>query len=784
MAQLNMSLLSQVQYDEALNDVWGWVAPDGTEYALVGVRNGISIVSLADPRRATEVAFVPGQNSRWRDIKTWGNFAYAVADQRGTTDGLFVIDLSNLPESASYTQWKPALDSLGTLEKCHNLYIDEHGFCYLAGCNVNDGGVIFLDVKSTPGNPVYVGKGPSTYSHDVFVRDNRMYSSEIHDDRLGIYEVTDKSEPVLLATQVTPEEFTHNAWLSDDSKVVFTTDEVRNAPVTAYDISDLDDIEELDQYRPAATLGMDVVPHNVHVWKNWLVISYYTDGGIIVDATKPDNLVEVGNFDTFLGGNGGFNGAWGLYPFFESEKVLVSDISNGLYVLQANYVRACYLEGKVTDINTGQQLNGVKVEILSDQVNVDFSNPAGNYKTGQEKAGRFNVRFFKEGYKRKVVEVELNSGETSILNVKLEPENVFRIGGRTVDIIEGTAAPNAFIRVFNDYYTYQTRSDANGDFSLEGVYEDNYSIEVGAWGFQYKIFENILIDDFAGITLGLEGKIYRDDFYFDFDWINTADETVSAGFWDLGEPYGTTFFGEQANPGLDIQEDWGDRCYVTGNIPLQSNQAAAGDLDNGKVTLISPKMDLQNFEDPFLTFYYWFYNAGGEDTPDDAIDVFLANGNDTVLITSITESQSAWQKAEFHLGGDISLTNNMTIIFETSDLEETSHIVEAGIDGFLLTDGEPLLTNTEEEIPQDLVLNAFPNPHKGHYTVRYSLDRPFQEAFINIFNILGQLTVSTPISNPQGQIDVNQLSDASGISIVQLWVDGEIVGYQKVVKTD
>ena len=69
-AQLNMSLLSQVQYNESLNDVWGWAAPDGTEYAIVGLRNGVSIVSLEDPENAVEVAYVPGPSSTWRDIKT------------------------------------------------------------------------------------------------------------------------------------------------------------------------------------------------------------------------------------------------------------------------------------------------------------------------------------------------------------------------------------------------------------------------------------------------------------------------------------------------------------------------------------------------------------------------------------------------------------------------------------------------------------------------------------------------------------------------------------------
>jgi hypothetical protein len=64
---------------------------------------------------------------------------------------------------------------------------------------------------------------------------------------------------------------------------------------------------------------------------------------------NPDNLVEVGNFDSFLGQDGGFPGVWGTYPFLPSGKILASDRNNGLFVFIPNYVRACYLEGSVVD---------------------------------------------------------------------------------------------------------------------------------------------------------------------------------------------------------------------------------------------------------------------------------------------------------------------------------------------------------------------------------------------------------------------------------------------------
>jgi choice-of-anchor B domain-containing protein len=358
-AQLNVDLISKLEYPVEANDIWGWVDPDdSTEYALVGLQNGVSIVSLADPASPQEVANIPGQNSTWRDLKTWGNFAYVTTDQPGTTDGLLVIDLSTLPDSVTYENLTE-FPGLGSLFTCHNLYIDENGICYLAGCEQNGGGMLLFDVATDPGNPIYLGASLPVYAHDVYVRDGLMYASEIYAGDISIYDFSDLDNIELLGSRPTEFTFTHNAWLSDDGNTIFTTDERANAPVGAYDVSDPTDIVELDQFRPSATLGAGVIPHNVHVFNDYLVISHYTDGLVIADAARPGNLIEVGVYDTWPGPDGGFNGAWGAYPFLPSGLILVSDIQRGLFVLDPDYNRGCYLEGVVRDVENASPLNGV-----------------------------------------------------------------------------------------------------------------------------------------------------------------------------------------------------------------------------------------------------------------------------------------------------------------------------------------------------------------------------------------------------------------------------------------
>ena len=92
----NMTLLGKLDYDSGLNDVWGYVDSIGNEYAIVGVVNGTSIVDVTDPSNLVEKAFIPGPTSVWRDMKTFGHYAYVVHDSfsNGESQGLLIIDLS------------------------------------------------------------------------------------------------------------------------------------------------------------------------------------------------------------------------------------------------------------------------------------------------------------------------------------------------------------------------------------------------------------------------------------------------------------------------------------------------------------------------------------------------------------------------------------------------------------------------------------------------------------------------------------------------------------------
>ncbi|MEL6846354.1 MAG: choice-of-anchor B family protein, partial [Bacteroidota bacterium] len=328
-------------------------------------------------------------------MKTFGDYAYVVAD-RGD-EGLTVVDLSTLPDSVTFThnQYEvPGFDR--PFIRAHNIYIDvPSGRAFVSGGdrNVNDGGILIFDLEADPANPPLIGVGPENYSHDVYVLDSLMYCSEIFDGELAIYNISDLDNITTEGTALTPFTFTHNAWTTADGQTIFTTDEEANAPVAAYDISDPSDITLVDEFRPLATINQGVIPHNVHVQDEYLIISYYTDGVVFVDASVPDNMIEIGQYDTWDGPNGGFNGCWGAYPFLPSGLVLGSDRQTGLYVIDAVYQRAARLAGTIVDRELRTPLNNVQVDIQATQLNAGSTDPLGRYKTGLAEGATSDVTF-------------------------------------------------------------------------------------------------------------------------------------------------------------------------------------------------------------------------------------------------------------------------------------------------------------------------------------------------------------------------------------------------------
>ncbi|MEM1044043.1 MAG: choice-of-anchor B family protein [Bacteroidota bacterium] len=320
------------QQGNGTSDVWGYVAPDGAEYAIVGVLSGTAIVSVPDLEVLHTIPGPTGGDFYYhRDMVVYGDVLYVVAEMRGTNEGLQVIDLSGLPESAPLVRTVTTASNV----RSHNLDVDAAtGYAYVLSQNYRS--VRVLDLAD-PLDPQEVGNVALPEGHDMHARGDTLYVAEgrYSDGGLvgsfSIWDMADKQAPALLARVVIPNAgYVHNIWPSDDGRYVVTTEETSGKTVKVWDISDLDDVELVGEY-----LGENGLAHNAHVMGDLVVLSHYSAGVTVVDIADPAAPVEVAAYDTMPDNNTDrFVGTWGAWPYSPSGYVYAGDFDTGLTVLQ------------------------------------------------------------------------------------------------------------------------------------------------------------------------------------------------------------------------------------------------------------------------------------------------------------------------------------------------------------------------------------------------------------------------------------------------------------------
>lgn len=777
-AQLNVTFQSQYQYPtHTCANICGYTDASGNEYALVGASNGMDIVDVTNPASPVHITQILNIDNLWKEIKVYRHYAYVTTEGGG---GLQIVDLSALPSATlpfhNYTGDGAIAGQLGSI---HALHIDTtQGYCYLFGSNIGAGGAVILDLNSDPYNPTYVGQYQQNgYVHDGYVDNDTLYAGHIYDGQMTVVNCTNKSNTQALATQTTPTAFTHNTWLTADRKHVLTTDENTNSYLTCYDLTNLSNIVETDRiqsYNP----GSGSIVHNTHVvGTNWAVTSWYRDGFVITDITRPGNLVHVGYYDTYTGSGNGFDGAWGVFPYFASGTIVVSNINEGLFVFSPTYVRACYLEGMVTDSACGTPLTGVTITISS--VNVtDQTNLNGSYATGTAIPGSYTVTFSKPGYQNAVYNnVNFAPGVVTNINVQMSAPNAFTLNGNVSNAISSANMPNIPVVIMNANNTYNYISDGSGNFNSCTVVPGNYDIAAAAWGYNMYCATDSIYNGNANLNLQLSPG-YEDDFTFDLGW--TASGTASTGGWERGEPIGTTYnTAGDANPEYDVNNDCTNQCYVTGN---SGGSASQDDVDNGTAILTSPVFNLSTYTDPWIHYSRWFFNDGGSGTPNDSLVIRLTDGNTTVTLEYATEStanNSSWVPKSFRVANYFPITSNLQLIVRAIDAPQ-GHLVEAGFDHFLVADS----TNGIEQQVAENGISVYPNPFDGTATVQYALQsQPENGAYMEVKDLTGRVIMTQPVTAQKGSL-VFGAELADGIYFVQLVNGSETTAVTRVVKSN
>lgn len=327
------TLVGSQIFDNTYNEIWG-IVHDQREYAIIGSTAGTHFFDVTTTQDIHEVAFVAGKVQGpeiiHRDYHDFKNYLYAVSDEGESS--LQIIDFSTLPDSVSLVY-----DSSELFERSHNIFIDTA----TAKMYTTNGDIYSVE---NPTNPSFLYTTPLLSCHDVYVQNDTAYINGGYD---GFF-IVDFSQTTienqtheLLGSLISyPDQgYNHSGWITSDGKYYVMADETWGMRMKMLDISDFSNIEVVSLF--GSNVDSNSIPHNQIIKDDYLYTAYYHDGLYVHDISNPMSPVLVAYFDTFLPNHhNSYMGAWGVYPFLPSGKILLSDMQTGLYIFDVDYNNA------------------------------------------------------------------------------------------------------------------------------------------------------------------------------------------------------------------------------------------------------------------------------------------------------------------------------------------------------------------------------------------------------------------------------------------------------------
>lgn len=316
-------------------EVYGY-ENNGREYAIIGSTFGTHFIDVTNPNEVEELTRIAGaysaSNVTHRDYHIMGKYLYAVCDQGASS--LQIMDVSNLPNSVEVVY-----DSDELFTRSHNIFIDtvSHKLysCSTKGYDeLNNYWTSSLCVYdlSNPVQPTLLHNMneiiPNT--HDIWVDNDTAFINCPGTGTL-VWEFSGAPSQLSLFNSYPDFGTNHSGWKAGDIYVF--AEENNGYDLKVVDASDISNLELLSTFN--SNVNEFSIAHNLMIKDDLVYISYYWDGLQVYDISDPENPVRVAFYDTYEPENfGGYNGAWGVYAFLPSGNVLISDIANGLFVLE------------------------------------------------------------------------------------------------------------------------------------------------------------------------------------------------------------------------------------------------------------------------------------------------------------------------------------------------------------------------------------------------------------------------------------------------------------------
>ncbi len=328
-------------YGGAYADVWG----DG-DFAYIAHWGdaGVHILDISNPSAPTVAAHYrvasPNNFASAQDVKVHNGLMF-IGLESADPDQAEIVDVRNpyspvLLTTISLSNFSPYI---------HNVFYD-NGYLYLVDSSNPEVAIVDLtgfDPDSPPStitSPLWILTGVgNNFVHDITVENGRLYAAG-WDSGVKIYDVSDVGNqmPPLIGETPGGGNNTHSCWPTDNGDFMVTGEEREGGGIKVYRITEVGASLTLT-LTDALALPLDE-SHSVHnqlVDGYRLYCSWYQAGIRVYDIDPVSGLLEfVASYDTYGGYPSGYNGAWGVYPFLGDQKILISDIPSGLFIVALN----------------------------------------------------------------------------------------------------------------------------------------------------------------------------------------------------------------------------------------------------------------------------------------------------------------------------------------------------------------------------------------------------------------------------------------------------------------
>lgn len=320
--------------------IWGWYQQSlNREYAIIGASDGTYFIDVTNPAIPVVCDFIPAAHGDliWHEIKTYQNYCYIVSDD-GAPNTFIIADMSTLPDSVTIERNDNTI-----FERCHTIYVD--GTKLWCGSVTGDNNSFYYsmacyDLSVDPTTPTLIRALNQDYStpntvHDMFVRNDTVYASGGYDG-LFIYKYNATYQQIGTMTSYPESGYNHSSFLTPDGNTLIFMDEVpAGRGIKSLDVSNMGNLTINQVFR--SNLGN--TPHNPYIiGSDILIAANYTDGLQIFNISNPSAIYRSGYFDSdtlvnYPNYSSTYHGCWGAYTDLPSGLLLISDMQNGLFVL-------------------------------------------------------------------------------------------------------------------------------------------------------------------------------------------------------------------------------------------------------------------------------------------------------------------------------------------------------------------------------------------------------------------------------------------------------------------